>query len=174
MMMNEAQIKHMVDRFLAWPLPNDFNPDGEGLSFTGFRASGLVGTNLFTATQAEAMVRYMLVGSEVRRIETAISDPNGELRSLFQDAQADDFYEGTFGEWLAQRQAEVKTEMLRALYALTAAARNIDGDAYFDTAPSKAALAQLREALKKGDAAADAAEVIGFGEQDDDDEEAAS
>jgi hypothetical protein len=30
--MTEAQIKHMVDRFLGWRLPETFNPDG-GVSF---------------------------------------------------------------------------------------------------------------------------------------------
>jgi len=65
--MTDAQIKHMVDRFLAWKLPNDFGPDG-GISFE--RVAGAngphpfrrepVGTNLLTATQAEAMIRHMI------------------------------------------------------------------------------------------------------------------
>lgn len=63
--MNDAQIKHMVDRFLSWRLPADFAPDG-GISFAPWhgapvpRASQPIGTNLFTAEQAAAMVRYML------------------------------------------------------------------------------------------------------------------
>ena len=28
-MMTEAQIKYMVDRFLGWRLPENFNPDGD-------------------------------------------------------------------------------------------------------------------------------------------------
>ena len=31
--MNEAQIKHMVERFLQWKLPEDFHPDA-GVKFT--------------------------------------------------------------------------------------------------------------------------------------------
>lgn len=67
--MTEAQIKHMVERFLTWPLPPDFGPDN-GISFE--RIAGAngphpfvrtpVGTNLLTYTQAEAMVRHMLDG----------------------------------------------------------------------------------------------------------------
>lgn len=67
--MTEDQIKHMVDRFLAWKLPEEFNPDG-GISFkrefnehTDYPMKHEPsGTNLFDATQAHAMVRYMLVG----------------------------------------------------------------------------------------------------------------
>ena len=50
-MITEAQIKHMVDRFLGWKLPLDFNPDG-GIKFErpnyhpNVRAL-LSGTNLF-------------------------------------------------------------------------------------------------------------------------------
>jgi hypothetical protein len=60
--MTEQQIKHMVDRFLGWKLPKDFNPDN-GIKYEpyarspGFEPSG---TNLFDATQADAMVRYMI------------------------------------------------------------------------------------------------------------------
>ncbi|RUU29712.1 NADAR family protein [Mesorhizobium sp. M6A.T.Ce.TU.016.01.1.1] len=67
--MNEDQIKKMVDRFLTWRLPDDFNPDA-GISFektfnehTAFpRKHEPVGTNLFDATQATAMVRHMVEG----------------------------------------------------------------------------------------------------------------
>ena len=67
--MNEDQIKQMVSRFLAWKLPEDFNPDG-GISFKRMfnentphpmRAEP-VGTNLFSFPQAEEMVRHMLSG----------------------------------------------------------------------------------------------------------------
>lgn len=69
-------VKHMVNRFLSWKLPEDFRPDA-GISFNPeynveYRAErGLppiswdpIGTNLLTATQAEEMVRYMLDGSD--------------------------------------------------------------------------------------------------------------
>lgn len=65
--MTEAQIKHMVDRFLNWKLPENFDPDG-GVSFkrtyNEHTAHPMkhepVGTNLLNAVQADAMVRHML------------------------------------------------------------------------------------------------------------------
>lgn len=62
----DDQIKHMTDRFLMWRLPDHFRPDA-GISFTPPNyAPGIDrnprGTNLFDATQAEAMVRYMIEG----------------------------------------------------------------------------------------------------------------
>jgi len=67
--MRDEQIKHMVNRFLMWRLPENFNPDG-GISFKrDFNENTPhpmkhepVGTNLFDATQAEEMVRYMVNG----------------------------------------------------------------------------------------------------------------
>lgn len=68
--MTDDQIKHMVNRFLSWKLPEHFNPDC-GIHFDADAAIKLnprnrkyepVGTNLFSATQADAMVRYMLEG----------------------------------------------------------------------------------------------------------------
>lgn len=65
--MAEVQIKHMVDRFLAWKLPRNFSPDG-GVSFKPTFNEHTdhpmrhepAGTNLLDANQAEAMVRHML------------------------------------------------------------------------------------------------------------------
>lgn len=67
--LSEDQIKHMVDRFLGWKLPKDFNPDG-GISFESMADQRYnppilrepSGTNLFGATEATEMVRYMLEG----------------------------------------------------------------------------------------------------------------
>ncbi|MGG7534701.1 hypothetical protein [Rhizobium sp. 12,4] len=68
--MNKAQITHMVNRFLAWKLPDDFNPDG-GIAFDKWARTATpgfvvqrepVGTNLLSAVQAEAMIRHMLEG----------------------------------------------------------------------------------------------------------------
>lgn len=67
--MTEAQIKHMVDRFLCWKLPENFTPDA-GISFKPTFNDGTpyqmrhnpVGTNLFNAEQAADMVRHMLDG----------------------------------------------------------------------------------------------------------------
>lgn len=73
-MMTEDQIKHMVERFLCWKLPENFHPD-DGISFepefnVEYNAKrGLPpqrreprGTNLLDYTQAEAMVRHMVEG----------------------------------------------------------------------------------------------------------------
>lgn len=62
-------VAHMVNRFLSWRLPENFHPDA-GISFkaayneqTPWPAKHEpVGTNLFSAEQAEAMVRHMLDG----------------------------------------------------------------------------------------------------------------
>lgn len=68
--MTEDQIKHMVNRFLCWRLPEDFYPDC-GIHFDADAAKKMnprnnryepVGTNLFTATQTDAMVRHMIEG----------------------------------------------------------------------------------------------------------------
>ena len=67
--MTEEQIKHLVDRFLGWKLPENFNPDG-GISFkktfnehTAYPMKHEPsGTNLLNATQADTMVRYMIEG----------------------------------------------------------------------------------------------------------------
>jgi hypothetical protein len=67
--MTEEQIKYMVDRFLGWKLPENFNPD-DGISFDPIMNKGHAfesrrtptGTNLFDVDQAEAMVRYLVDG----------------------------------------------------------------------------------------------------------------
>lgn len=67
--MIKEQIKHMVDRFLGWKLPENFNPDG-GISFKKTFNEHTdhpmkhepSGTNLLDAMQAEEMVRYMIEG----------------------------------------------------------------------------------------------------------------
>lgn len=72
--MNDDQIKHMVNRFLAWRLPENFHPDN-GISFKPtFNEEYMAkqgkppmrhdptGTNLFDYTQAEAMVRHLVEG----------------------------------------------------------------------------------------------------------------
>lgn len=67
--LSDNQIKYTVNRFLAWRLPENFNPDA-GISFkshfnehtTHPMKHEPVGTNLFDATQTEAMVRYLIEG----------------------------------------------------------------------------------------------------------------
>lgn len=74
-MMDKSTVIHMVERFLAWPLPNDFNPDA-GISFDD--SGKPTGTNLLTATQAEEMVLHML--------EVAPNAPaEGELAKLVME-----------------------------------------------------------------------------------------
>lgn len=70
----DAMVKHMVDRFLGWRLPEKFSPD-TGISFKPEynveynAARGLppcihqpTGTCLFDAQQAKEMILYMLAG----------------------------------------------------------------------------------------------------------------
>lgn len=70
MKFTDEQINHMVERFLGWNLPDDFNPDA-GISFkreynenSPFGPSNHEpsGTNLFCYEQAKKMVIYMLDG----------------------------------------------------------------------------------------------------------------
>ena len=69
-MTKDKLVKRMVERFLQWRLPDNFNPDG-GISFKKAinenqpawpQKNEPVGTNLFDAMQAEEMVRYMIGG----------------------------------------------------------------------------------------------------------------
>ncbi len=66
--LTDEQIKHMVDRFLGWKLPEKFNPDN-GIGFKHpFPDEPMrsrhwpIGTNLFCATQATEMVKHMVEG----------------------------------------------------------------------------------------------------------------
>jgi hypothetical protein len=68
----EPRMAEMVDRFLAWKLPEDFHPDA-GISFSPHfnveynakhgkppQRHEPIGTNLFTATQTMEMLRHVL------------------------------------------------------------------------------------------------------------------
>lgn len=67
--LSDGQIKHMVERFLGWRLPHNFNPDG-GITFEQVANKGTEfaikrepsGANLLDLTQAAAMVRYITQG----------------------------------------------------------------------------------------------------------------
>ena len=58
--MNNEQIRHMVGRFLGWEIP-DFYPDG-GITFNRIPNYKVTGTNLFSAQEAEVMIRHMIEG----------------------------------------------------------------------------------------------------------------
>lgn len=58
----EPDLKAMTERFLRWPLPKGFNPDG-GISFDAGRVHPNhwpSGTNLFDYEQAKAMLAHVL------------------------------------------------------------------------------------------------------------------
>ena len=77
--MNDAQIKHMVDRFLAWKLPDNFSPDA-GVSFDPpVTCPWPTGTNLLDATQVTAMVQHMVSGLPANEVtnEAAPSTDSG-------------------------------------------------------------------------------------------------
>src|SRR6185312_6187484 len=82
----EVLVQHMVNRFLQWRLPENFNPDG-GISFKKTFNENTphpmkhepVGTNLLDATQAEEMVRYMLAESPSESAPDAVVDANKEM-----------------------------------------------------------------------------------------------
>lgn len=65
----DAQIEHMISRFLTWRIPDDFQPDN-GVSFEPFGNVGtameyrreLTGTNLFGPAQTREMIEHMLDG----------------------------------------------------------------------------------------------------------------
>lgn len=67
--LSRDQVKYMADRFLNWKLPANFCPDG-GITFKPLGNEGTPyeyrhnpsGTNLLDATQAIAMVLYMIKG----------------------------------------------------------------------------------------------------------------
>jgi hypothetical protein len=75
----EPQIEHMVQQFLRWKLPDDFNPDG-GIQFVKQTDYGHtfepVGTNLFDYKQAKALVLHMLEGlSAIGAGGQAVAEP---------------------------------------------------------------------------------------------------
>lgn len=82
---SDAKIKHMVDRFLGWRLPENFSPDA-GISFKRTfnehtqwpMKNEPIGTNLFDASQATEMVRYMVEGMP----EAIAAVPVAEIEEL--------------------------------------------------------------------------------------------
>lgn len=129
--MNDEQIKHMVDRFLGWKLPEDFNPDG-GISFkpsNEYKSFGVThvvrnepsGTNLFDATQAEAMIRFLVEGlpsaveEAIRKDRTALFIEIDEMTDKVAEALRDAPY-------------KLAAPAMRHLEAITAAVSDPLGD----------------------------------------------
>jgi hypothetical protein len=89
--LTDAQIKYMARRILGWRLPENFHPDA-GISFNpvfnkGTRYEGKhkpIGTNLFDADQAEAMVRYMAEGLPSAIAAMGHTPPSGEDGDLVE------------------------------------------------------------------------------------------
>jgi hypothetical protein len=95
----DATIKHMVQRFLAWKLPENFNPDG-GIIFShtsGGRKNEPVGTNLFDATQTEAMVRHMLDGIDLADLGGSAEPVARQHRSRSRQWTSEKW--GEWSEW---------------------------------------------------------------------------
>lgn len=94
--MNNAQIRHMVDRFLSWKLPETFSPDG-GISFKRTFNDHLpqpmkhepVGTNLLSATQATAMIEHLLEGLPADDPSIAFDGADFYWRTLDPDDSGD-------------------------------------------------------------------------------------
>ena len=88
--LGQAQLDHMVNRFLGWHLPETFRPDG-GISFEPTYNNGTpeggksepVGTNLLTATEAAAMVLHMIEG--LPGVTTAKPNSSGPLFTVVAD-----------------------------------------------------------------------------------------
>ena len=81
----EQLMKRMVDAFLCWPLPSTFAPDcgisfdGSWVDARGALCSWPIGTNLFTAREAQLMVEHMFAVADTAISEVAeISRLNGE------------------------------------------------------------------------------------------------
>jgi len=93
----EDQIKHMVDRFLNWKLPENFNPDG-GISFkktfNEHTAHPMkhepVGTNLLSAMQATEMVRHMIEGMDASAAAAEVVRLKSDLSLVIAERDAAD------------------------------------------------------------------------------------
>ena len=108
-------IAEMVNRFLCWPLPKDFCPDGgvkferkvgtlEGERDRADMGPGWwpIGTNLFTADQAKAMFEHALAGTH----PAPAAEPQGIPTDSQKAAQDDAYVQGREDERKAQAAAE--------------------------------------------------------------------
>ena len=96
--MDDASIKHMVDRFLQWKLPKTFSPDN-GISFNPVCNPDTdhtytrepMGTNLLDAIQAAEMVRFIVEG-----LPTPMQD---DLAALVGEARNAAYLAKKTGDW---------------------------------------------------------------------------
>lgn len=130
--MNDAQIKHMVERFLAWKLPENFNPDA-GISFKPMFNENSAhpmrhtpsGTNLLDYTQAEAMVRHMVA---------ALALPDHALGGEAATAMLDSYTSAkmdtdrTWSPAAVQRFKDERAAVIAALAASPATPTNQSGE----------------------------------------------
>lgn len=92
---SDLDIKHMVQRFLGWKLPEDFRPDG-GVTFKAefnkHTAHPMrhqpTGTNLLDARQAEAMVRHIVAGLWPSHVSPSSEGESRESELLDRVARA--------------------------------------------------------------------------------------
>lgn len=95
---NARIVREMVDRFLGWKLPEDFNPDC-GISFkrefNEYTAHPMknepIGTNLFDAIQARAMLEHV-AGPAISELLGAVDSINEILikhQDLLHDVRAE-------------------------------------------------------------------------------------
>lgn len=130
--MTEDQIKHMVDRFLAWRLPEPWCPDN-GVSYQRPNYAHApadhdwpTGTNLFDYSQATEMVRNMIdgmpSGSEVGVADAQIIGVVVVLISPRGDAVAtvSDFDRGGYGGFSLYQSQMIRAERALAYEMLRA------------------------------------------------------
>ena len=103
--MDKAKMSKMVDRFLSWPLPKDFSPDG-GIVFKnspdarGYAPYQPIGTNLLTAEQARGMIEHILGGeyeelqADNLRLSNLVTKFDTALRTIATEAGMTEAYSG--------------------------------------------------------------------------------
>lgn len=105
--MNKNNIDHMVDRFLTWEFPADFNPDG-AIAFNRNPDYPMpVGTNLLTATQAKAMIEYIVEGMTYTQadVDAAVAAALEKAAEFFRQ-KAENLRNGPTAPWQAEAIAQ--------------------------------------------------------------------
>lgn len=110
--MNKNNIDHMVDRFLTWEFPADFNPDG-AIAFNRNPDYPMpVGTNLLTATQAKAMIEYIVEGMTYTQADVDAANNKLakalEIAELFSGGVEYDYHGNIIGEEERKAMAELE------------------------------------------------------------------